>query len=157
MKIRNYRVKDTEQIASLIKTTFLKYNGSEGGRESVEKYVDRHSRERLPELTDMLKKDDILFVAEDHGGVVGIVRGNENRVFQLFVDGKYHGQGLGRMLMERFEQIARRMGSKLINLRSSLYAVPFYEHLGYKKTTGVRTFKKRFGDIKYQPMRKELK
>lgn len=156
MKIRRFKPEDTLQIARLIKATFLKYNGSEGGRKSVDKYVSRYSRERIPELTDMLKKDSILFVAEDNGRLVGVIRGNEHRVFQLFVSGTYHGRGIGRKLMELFEDKVRETGSRQINIRSSLYAIDFYERRGYRKTTGIRTLR-RFGDIKYQPMRKKLK
>jgi hypothetical protein len=38
-------------------------------------------------------------------------------------------------------------------LRGSLYATPFYQSMGYRKTTGVR----KLHGLKIQPMRKELK
>jgi len=156
MRIRSYRSGDVEQIARLIKSTFLRYNESEGSREAVREYVGRYSTDRLEQLADLLQHDTIIFVADDSERVVGVVRGNEHRVFQLFVDERYHGQGLGRKPMERFENTARRKDSRQINLRSSLYAIQFYEHLGYRKTTGIRT-SLMFGDIRYQPMKKELK
>jgi hypothetical protein len=37
-------------------------------------------------------------------------------------------------------------------LRSSLYATPFYESVGYKKTTGIR----HFHGLRIQPMKKIL-
>jgi hypothetical protein len=40
----------------------------------------------------------------------------------------------------------------MIRIRSSLYAVPFYRKLGYKKSTGVRGFK----GLKMQPIIKKL-
>ena len=156
-KIRKFKPKDTRNIAKLIKSTFLRYNRNEGGKKSVERYVSRYSLGGLGELADRLKDDSILYVAEEGHKLIGVIRGDEHRVFQLFVDGKFHGKGVGRMLMGRFEREARKKGSRYININSSLYATRFYQRLGYGKTTGIRSSAKRFGDIKYQPMRKELK
>lgn len=156
MRIRKFKKKDTEQVARVIKSTFLKYNGSEGGKESVLKYVSRYSRDNISTLADQFENNPIVLVATENEKIMGIIRGDEHKVFQLFVEGNYHGKGVGRKLMERFEERAKDRGSSVIRLRSSLYAVNFYEHLGYRKTTGVRT-SQRFGDIRYQPMAKSLK
>lgn len=156
MRIRKFRKQDTEAVARVIKSTFLKYNGSEGGKVAVQKYVSRYSIDNLPKIANQFEHDSILFVAAENELVLGVVRGDEHRVFQLFVDGASHGKGIGRKLMEFFEERAREHGSRFIRLRSSLYAVAFYEHLGYRKTTGLRT-SQRFGDIRYQPMIKRLK
>jgi hypothetical protein len=45
----------------------------------------------------------------------------------------------------------------VISLAATLYAVPFYEAMGYKKTTGVRNCWS-FGGrgLKYQPMKKQI-
>ena len=155
MIIRKFKRKDTAQIADVIKSTFMKYNGSEGSKVSVKKYIARYAPDKLSELENRLEKDKIVLVVIDGKRIVGVVRGNEHRVFQLFVDKDYHGQGLGKKLMDSFETEVRGKGTKVIQLRSSLYAINFYEHRGYKKTTGLRT-SHQFGDIRYQPMKKEL-
>jgi len=45
----------------------------------------------------------------------------------------------------------------VIRVASTLYAVPFYQAVGYKKTTGVRAMRSFDGSgFEYQPMRKIL-
>jgi len=85
--------------------------------------------------------------------VVGVVRGIENRLVNLFVDGKCHRQGIATRLVQTFERTCRAAGHDEIVLRGSLYATPFYEAVGYRKTTGVRNFR----GLRVQPMRKRLK
>ena len=49
------------------------------------------------------------------------------------------------------------MGGEVIRLASTLYAVSFYQKLGYKKSTGVRTGWSFEGEnFKWQPMKKSL-
>ena len=75
----------------------------------------------------------------------------------LFVHASYHGQGIGRELVERFEMACLQQDVNKITVASSLYAVPFYQRLGYKKSTGVRYGPCFDGaDFPTQPMQKTL-
>ena len=62
-------------------------------------------------------------------------------------------EGGEHILVKKFERNAQKYGSKKIKIRASLFAVPFYKKMGYKKTTGIRNFK----GLKIQPMKKILK
>ena len=96
-------------------------------------------------------------VAQEGGEIRGVLRGKAGRLHSLFVDERYHGQGVGRKLLERFEDECLRQGATVITLASSLYAVPFYAKMGYKKSTGVRSGRCFDGqEFPYQPMRKVL-
>ncbi len=79
-----------------------------------------------------------------------MIRGNPGKIINLYVSGSYHKRGIGRKLVNKFESIAKKEGAKEIKIKASLYAVPFYEKMGYRKTTGVRNFK----GIKAWPMKK---
>jgi len=116
MKIRKFRVQDTPSIANLIKNTFLKYNGRESSRVGVQRYVSRYDSQRLPELADKLKEDPLVLVATENEKVIGVVRGEEHRVFQLFVDKKHHRKGIGRQLMRSFEEKVKKEGSRYVDL-----------------------------------------
>lgn len=94
----------------------------------------------------------IFFLAIDKQKIVGMIRGTENRIINLFVLGSYHGKGIGKKLVEKFEMEARKGNSKIIKIRSSLFAISFYEKMGYKKSTGIKNFK----GIKIQPMWKSF-
>jgi len=55
-------------------------------------------------------------------------------------------------LILKFEKVCIKKGSKIIKIRASVYATPFYQKLGYKKTTGIRKFK----GLKHYSMKKTL-
>ena len=57
----------------------------------------------------------------------------------LFVDGQRQRQGVGRTLVEHFEQEYAERGVDVFKLSATLLAVPFYLAMGYQKSTGVRT------------------
>lgn len=99
----------------------------------------------------------MIFVADVDGQVIGVLRCRPGRLQSLFVREDYHRLGIGRSLVERCEQECTRRGSRSISLAATLYAVPFYETVGYKKSTGIRngwSFDGR--GLKYQPMKKVL-
>jgi predicted N-acetyltransferase YhbS len=76
----------------------------------------------------------------------------------LFVRKDYHRQGIGCRLVEHFEQACRAEGSQVIRVAATLYAVPFYLKMGYKRSTGVRQSWSFAGHgLPIQPMRKVLK
>ncbi|MDD2758339.1 MAG: GNAT family N-acetyltransferase [Patescibacteria group bacterium] len=101
---------------------------------------------------EKFKKTQIFFVAIDRNKIIGLIRGNPGKIVNLFVDGKYHHNGTGKKLMERFQAEAKKINSKEIKIKSSLYAVPFYKKMGFKKTTGMRNFH----GLKIWPMRKKV-
>jgi len=56
-----------------------------------------------------------------------------------------------------YEAECRRQGSRAIKVQSTLYAVPFYQAQGYKRTTGVRRMRSFEGEgLPYQAMKKVL-
>ncbi len=154
-KLRKFKKEDTKVVALLIKNTFKKFNGNEcKERGAVQRYLDIYDLEKKgqKEILNTFKKTPIFYVAWDEDDIVGIIRGNPQRIVNLFVDGKNHKKGVGRLLINKFENEAKKQGSKEIKLRSSLYAIPFYEKMGYKKTTGIRNFH----GLKTCPMKKNL-
>ncbi len=80
----------------------------------------------------------MVFVAEKDGKIVGILRGRKDKLQSLFVRGDVHRQGIGSKLVNKFEQECVKQGSEKIILMSTLYAIPFYQAIGYKKSTGIR-------------------
>jgi len=64
---------------------------------------------------------------------------------------------IGRRLVEQFEQECIRQDVTVIRVAATLYAIPFYAALGYRRTTGVRNGWSFGGTgLKYQPMKKVL-
>ncbi len=85
-----------------------------------------------------------LLVVEHDGNLVGSVmvgyEGHRGWVNYLAVNPGHRGQGLGRLLMERAEEILRGLGAAKLNLQvrsSNEAALGFYERLGYKQDEAV--------------------
>ncbi len=153
--IRKYRSDDARAVAALISRTYSRFNSQEGTKRAVRDYIDSYSPKgrKTKDLHARFSRTPNCFVALAGSQVTGMVRGIENNLINLFVDGEYHRQGIATRLVCRLEQACLQAGFSDIALRGSLYATPFYESMGYKKTTGVRNFH----GLRVQPMKKTLK
>ena len=152
--VRKYRRTDARQVAALISKTFAQFNSREGTRAGVRRYIEYftpHGRP-LAELHRLFSRTPFRLVAVQGTRVVGVLRARENHLVNLFVDEDYHRQGIASRLFLRFENACRKHGFGYVTVKSSLFAVPFYQSVGYKKTTGVRNLH----GLKVQPMRKTL-
>ena len=159
--IRPYHMCDAVGVGRLIADTYREYNLSFLPAEKQGPYLGpfqhAYSQEKShKEEIEKVIQAPMVFVAEVDGKFVGVLRGSMGRLHSLFVLGPYHGRGIGRRLVGEFEMECRVLGVEKITLQSSLYAVSFYQHLGYKKSSGVRRGRSFQGEgFLYQPMRKE--
>jgi len=160
--IRGYRESDARSIGRLIADTYSEFNLSFAPPEGRGPFLGpfRHARSLQKAHQEALARvirSEMVFVAEDEGEIVGVLRGRKDRLASLFVRGDHHRQGIGRRLVERFEQECLRQRATAIRVAATLYAVPFYLKMGYKRSTGVRSgwsFEGR--GLQIQPMRKVL-
>jgi len=161
--ICNYEeTRDAQAVGVLIAETYRKFNLDFASLEEQGKllgpfrYAGSVEQSHLDAIKNVLRTE-MIFVAEDDGQLVGVLRCRPGRLQSLFVREDHHRQGIGRMLVERCEQECARRGSRSISLAATLYAIPFYAALGYKKSTGVRNGWSFEGSgLKYQPMKKVL-
>ncbi|MBO6903087.1 MAG: GNAT family N-acetyltransferase [Rhizobiaceae bacterium] len=79
----------------------------------------------------------LLRVATIDGGLAAVAEiGEENGVWhldKLFVDPRFMGLGLGRLLLEWAADTAAARGATLLNIAADPDAVPFYEHHGARR------------------------
>jgi predicted N-acetyltransferase YhbS len=142
-KIRGYQEQDAAEVGLLIKNTYSEFNLDFLDPKDQEPflgpffYAGSSDQSHLDEIKRMIQSEVVL-VAEDKGKIVGVLRGRMGRLGSLFVSKSHHAQGIGRSLVEHFEDRIRVRGGGVLLVASSLYAVPFYSKLGYKKSTGVR-------------------
>lgn len=81
-------------------------------------------------------KLDKIFVAQQGDKVVGCLMAkpledNQIKLRQMAVDPALQGKGVGRMLMQAAEEVARNEKVHLLRLHARCSAIPFYEKLGY--------------------------
>lgn len=153
---------DSQPVGMLIAETYRKFNLDFASPEEQEKLLGpfRSAASDEPVHREAIKtvlRTEKIYVAEDAGEIIGVLRCRPGRLQSLFVREDHHRQGIGRKLVERCEQEFAREGSGEIRLAATLFAVPFYEAVGYKKTTGIRNCWSFGGKgMKYQPMKKLL-
>lgn len=160
--IRNYIDSDAIQVGILIADTYSEFNLSFASPEQKKAFLGPFQHARSSEkihqeaIADVIKAS-MVFIAEMDGVIVGVLRGKKDKLQSLFVRGDVHRQGIGRKLVNRFEQECALQGSRKIILMSTLFAVPFYQSMGYKKSTGIRSMHSFDGEgLQYQPMKKML-
>jgi GNAT superfamily N-acetyltransferase len=159
---RSYQESDAGRVGILIADTFAEFNLSYAtpGEQQLLLGPFRNARSTDPAhqkaIAEVLRAA-ILLVAEDEGEIVGVLRGRKERLQSLFVAGTHHRRGIGRRLVELFEQECSRQGATRIQVAATLFGVPFYTKMGYKKTTGARSMPCFDGAaLPYQPMQKIL-
>ena len=160
--IRKYKMDDGAEVGLLIKNTYSQFNLNYLPMKECPPFLgpfqhaDNPTPEQLQAIQDMIWSEVVL-VAERAGKIAGVLRGRINRLGSLFVGSDFHQQGIGRSLVEEFEDWVSGRGGGVIKVASSLYAVPFYLKLGYKKSTGVRKSWSFEGyGFPIQPMRKNI-
>ena len=161
--IRKYQDRDSVAVGRLIADTFQEFNLSYASPEDQQKLLGpfRHSRSRSKshkeEIAKMISAPMVFVAIRDKKTIIGVLRGSTKKMRSLFVDGRYHGRGVGEKLVRRFEKECATEGATTIRLAATKYATPFYLKMGYKKTTGIRVTDCFDGTgLPYQPMKKEL-
>lgn len=162
--IREYRDSDRESVGILIADTFAEANLSFAPPEQRARFLGpfQHARSRDPahqEAIAAVIRAPMVFVAEEDGRVVGVLRGGrQDRLQSLFVAGDHQRRGIGRQLVERFERESLARGATVIRLASTLYGVPFYLAMGYVKSRGQHLGSSFEGHgLPIQPMKKVLR
>ena len=161
--IRLYQETDAPPAGKLIAATYAAYNLAYLPPQEQAAYLgpfhlaDSADPDHQEQIARTLWAPLVLVAENEVGELVGILRGRIDRLHSLFVRGDMHRQGIGRRLMAHFEQTCLAQGGQVVRLASTLYAVPFYESLGYKKSTGVRRGWSFDGEnFQWQPMKKIL-
>ncbi len=165
--IRRYRPSDAPSVGVLIADTYGEFNLAYACPEERAKLLGpfRHARSRQPTHRDAIARilrAPMVLVAEEDGKIVGVLRGgrkDQGRIVlqSLFVRSSCQRRGIGRRLVTRFERAYARQGATVFRVVSTLYGVPFYTALGYKRSTGIRTGMSFEGTgFPIQPMRKKL-
>lgn len=131
--ITHFNIKtDLTESINVIYTTFCKINSGDSSEKLKNKM---HSLFGpwcdIPYVTNIFESSSIVLVAKDKGKIIWIIRWKENRLANLFVDTQYHGQGIGKQLLDQFEIEAKKLWYQEVYLKSSQYALKFYLKNGY--------------------------
>lgn len=160
--IRDYHEDDAPNVGRLIADTFGEFNLAYASPQERVLLLGpfQHAESEEPAHRAAIAEAigaDMVLVAEAAGEIVGVLRGRPDKLQSLFVRKDHHRQGIGRALVAHFERACRRQEATTIKVQATLFAVPFYQSVGYKKTTGTRSCRIFEGTrFPYQPMKKIL-
>ena len=160
--LRPYCESDAPSVGRLIADTFSAFNLAYASPEERDLLLGPFGHARSPEpyhqaaIAEAIRAE-MVYLAQDEAEIVGVLRGRPDKLQSLFVRADHHRQGIGRRLVECYERQCRRQESAAIKVQATLYAVPFYLAMGYRRTTGVRSMRI-FEGARFpsQPMKKVL-
>lgn len=100
-----------------------------------EVFIDEQGVPEHDEIDDLDDVSTHFLAIDDAGEAIGTARlrfvDHHAKAQRVAVRAAWRGRGVGRALMDAFEDAARRGGAADVVLAAQISAVPFYERLGY--------------------------
>ena len=124
IRIESISKKHHEAAINLVLSVFLQYEACDYSQEGINTFKAFISN---PESIDSLEFYGAYINYDEIIGVIA-TRNNGNHIALLFVDGRYHRQGIGRNL---FKVVLNKSTGNKITVNSSPYAVEIYKKLGF--------------------------
>lgn len=147
-QIRSAYRDEWDDAMALAWKTFMKFEADGYTKEGIRNFEDFITDTTLYRMFIMGAYQ--MFVALDHNQIVGMITlRNASHISLLFVDEKYHRQGIGRALIEYLrEYLLSEAGIGRVTVNAAPYGVAFYHKLGFRD---LRPEEEKDG-IKYTPM-----
>lgn len=124
---------DSEKASTLIQRVIHSFNAKDYTDEGITNLMEFTSAKPLAELLSQ-EKTIATGASDDDVTLVGIclIR-NWSHLTLFFVDGAYHGQGIGRKIFELAsgECCIKNPELQTMTVNSSLFALEFYKKLGF--------------------------
>ncbi len=148
MQIRPLLPADLPACARLLRASAIEFIVHESPPEGACTFLRENDEDGL---RNYLAAGHVYHVAEEEGEIAGFIAIRANtHLFHLFVDKRWHGQGLARRLWQTARAAAvTRGGDGGFTVNASNYAVPAYEALGFVRVAPTRCVK----GLYFNPMR----
>ena len=127
ISIRDALLEDADVICLVMRQSLLQVTAKHYGPGIIQGIANSITREGIAANISSRR----VFVACSGKQVVGTASFDGRRVRAVFVAPDRHGSGIGRLLMERVEDLARKQGITQLEVPASINANGFYEKLGY--------------------------
>jgi ribosomal protein S18 acetylase RimI-like enzyme len=150
MRIRSLTPDDIPAAARLLRAAAEEFILHESSPEDGAAFLAAQGEERM---RGFLAEGYVYHVAEVGGELAGFIAVRQrSHVYSLYVDKRFHRQGIARGLWDTAREAALGLdhpGAFTVN--ASNHAVPFYESLGF-----VRSAPMQASTVRYNPMRLAL-
>ncbi len=127
--IRKASKEDLVNCSELIQTVIGQVNAKHYSPEIIRAWQEYNT---LPNLEEEIKRTDFI-VYEEKGAIVGVGAIEGAHIKKVYVSPNYQGRGLGKVLLESLEQMARENGFVECELNSTINALNFYKRFGYEE------------------------
>lgn len=138
-----------EDAMALAWKTFMQFEAADYTKEGIESFKNFISDNFLYRMFTLGAYQ--LFCAFDGEKMIGMISlRNETHISLLFVDEKYHRQGVGRALIKYLsDYLLNEIGKNFLTVNGAPYAVGFYHHCGFVDQGPEETN----DGIRYTPMK----
>ena len=148
MLIRPCEDRDLPAMARLFRASALEFIVHDSPLEGVCNFLRENDEEGL---RGFVRCGHVYHVALDSGELAGFIAiRNNDHLYHLFVDRRWHRQGLARRLWDAARSAALAQGgSGSFTVNASSFAVPVYEAFGFERTGPLQCVK----GLQVNPMR----
>jgi N-acetylglutamate synthase-like GNAT family acetyltransferase len=130
MHIRNAKNDDCFKIYDLHINSIKHYCSEFYSEEAIAAWLKLKS----PEEYKNHSSNRIIIVAEKNDEIVGfgLINLNKKSIDSLYLKPYMAGKGIGKLLLQKLEEIAQQNQIEMLKLASTLNAVEFYHRMGYQ-------------------------
>lgn len=134
LQIRPVNREEYEDVLGVVWKTFLRFEAADYTEEGIKSFMDFITDPTLYKM--FLKGYYQIFGAFYQGKNIGMISlRDRTHISLLFVDEKYHNQGVGRALIEYAKNfLIAEMGEYKVTVNAAPYGVEFYHKLGFQDT-----------------------
>lgn len=146
--VRSAYREEWDDAMALAWKTFLQFEAGEYTAEGIRNFENFITDTTLHRM--FLLGSYQMFVVLDRKKIIGMLTlRNTSHISLLFVDARYHRQGVGRALIEYMrEYLLSEAGISKVTVNAAPYGVAFYHKIGFRD---IRPEETRDG-IRYTPM-----
>lgn len=134
MIIRKFKKEDANEISRIIQECFLSLDLGKHTNAGINLQIENNSPDNL--ITRSRKIN--YYVAEIDGKLAGICGFDNQKIHTLFIDLRYHKQGIGSILLQRIMKEAKNKGISTLKTWSTMYAYPFYAKYGFRGLNEIK-------------------
>lgn len=134
-EIRLFQDKDADELSTVITRCLKEVNSKDYPAETIGGMVAYFTPEKVKELA----QEREMYVAVQADKAIGTVSRDGNKVFTMFINPDFAGQGIGSQLMDYAEQQVATSGFGFVELGASITAHDFYQKRGYDDVRETET------------------
>jgi GNAT superfamily N-acetyltransferase len=127
MEIRVFRKQDAASLSRLIRKTLLDLDRKDYPESVINNQCENYSKDNIIRHSD--KKE--IYIAAEGKAIIGTAGLEKNWISGVFVDPDSQNKGVGTILMDHVEGIARKNRYPTVMLGANLAASGFYRKRGY--------------------------